>query len=151
MHPAFATILDLNLLQEFLYVPLDIYRKSRHTIDTEADAWLSFLTTDDPKVIMEIITKFPSFAPLYNDIFRFRKDIREVLHMFSEALREMDRNTVQYMIEQQQEVMEKQQKAIEEQQEEMKRQQDEIVKQQGALMEKDAEIAKLRKQLEVQK
>lgn len=90
---------------------------------------------------MEIITKFPSFSPLYNDIFRFRKNIREMLHMFSEALREMDRNTVQYMIEQQQEMMEKQQTEIE--------------KQQIALTEKEAKLAetiaeneRLRQQLE---
>ena len=104
----FDTGLELNLLQEFLYIPLDIFLENRHTIHTETDAWLSFLSMDDPKVILEIITKFPAFIPLYNDIFQFRRDIREVLNMFSKELEEMDRNTIRYMVEQQQDLIEKQ-------------------------------------------
>lgn len=129
----FDTGLKLNLLQEYLYIPLDIYSKNAHTIDTEVDAWLLFLTSDDPNMIMKIIKKFPSFIPLYNDIFEFRQNIREVLNMFSEALREMDRNTVQYMIEQQQEVIEQQQEEIS------------IVR--NTLDKKEAEIKSLQQQL----
>ena len=46
--------------------------------------------------------------------------MKEVLHMFSEALREMDRNTVQYMIEQQQEEIEKQKEEIEQLRQQLK-------------------------------
>ncbi|NLG03062.1 MAG: hypothetical protein GX567_04420 [Clostridia bacterium] len=118
----FDTGLELHLLQEFLYVPLDIFLESGHTIDTEADAWLKFLTSDEPKVIMEIITKFPSFIPLYKDIFEFRQDIKEVLHMYSKALEEMDRNTIKYMIDLQKEEIEKQKEELEKLKEESDKQ-----------------------------
>ena len=137
----FDTGLELNLLQEFLYIPLDIFLENRHTIHTETDAWLSFLSMDDPKVILEIITKFPAFIPLYNDIFQFRRDIREVLNMFSKELEEMDRNTIRYMVEQQQDLIEKQKAALAAKDAEKE----------NALAAKDAEIEQLRKQLTVQK
>ncbi len=53
--------------------------------------------------------------------------------MFSEALRIMDRNTVKYMVEEQQKELEEKQKKIDEQQEQ--------------LLEKDQEIRMLREQL----
>ena len=92
---------------------------------------------DDPKVILEIITKFPAFIPLYADIFQFRRNVREVLNMFSKEPEEMDRNTIRYMVEQQQDMIEKQKAELAEKEKEK----------QAALAAKDTEIEQLRKQL----
>ncbi|HKM21097.1 MAG TPA: hypothetical protein VJZ01_03560, partial [Lachnospiraceae bacterium] len=65
---------------------------------------------------------FPSFIPLYKDIFEFRQDIKEVLHMYSKALEEMDRNTIKYMIDLQKEEIEKQKEELEKLKEESDKQ-----------------------------
>ena len=95
----YDTGLKMEHLQKSIIIALDIFRKNTQTINTELDAWLYFLTSDDPKRIWEIQKKFPSFRPLYHDIFQFRKQIKEVLGMYSEALRIMDRNTVDLMVD----------------------------------------------------
>ena len=45
------------------------------------------------------MNSFPEFAALYKDIAEFRRKPEDVIGMFSEALRIMDRNTTKYMIE----------------------------------------------------
>ena len=76
-----------------------------------------------------------------------RQRPEEVLQMFSEALKIMDRNTVHYMIEEQQKELEEQlkkmkeqQKKSEEQQKELEEQQKELEEQQKLLSVKDQEI-----------
>ena len=51
------TGLELNLLQEYYFVPLDIFRKTIQNkgIQTKLDAWLTFLTSDEPEMILELI------------------------------------------------------------------------------------------------
>ena len=95
------TGLELNLLQEYYFVPLDIFRESIHNkgIQTKLDAWLTFLTSDEPEMILELIQTFPEFKPLYEDIYELCRNIEGVMNMFSKELRELDRNTVQYMID----------------------------------------------------
>ena len=95
------TGLELNLLQEYFFIPLDIFRKNIQNkgIKTKLDAWLTFLTSDDPERILELLQAFPEFKALYEDIYELCRNIEEVMHMFSKELQELDRNTVQYMID----------------------------------------------------
>lgn len=95
------TGLELNLLQEYYFVPLDIFRESIQNkgIQTKLDAWLTFLTSDEPEMILELIQTFPDFKALYEDIYELCRNIEGVMNMFSKELRELDRNTVQYMID----------------------------------------------------
>ena len=76
-----------------------------------------------------------------------RQKPEEVLHMFSEALRIMDRNTVKYMVEEQQKELEEKQRKINDQQEQLGEKQRQIDDQQKQLHEKDQEIRMLREQL----
>ena len=91
--------LSIRRLSGDVIIALDIFRKNTQTITTELEAWLYFLCADDPKRIWEIQEKFPFFKPLYHDIFKFRGKIGEVLNMFSEELRIMDKNTELLMID----------------------------------------------------
>lgn len=95
------TGLELNLLQEYYFVPLDIFRENIQNkgIQTKLDAWLTFLISDEPDMIMELIQTFPEFKPLYEDIYELCRNVEGVMNMFSKELRELDRNTVQYMID----------------------------------------------------
>ena len=82
------------------YISLDIFRDVvQNNIDTRLHAWLTFLCHDEPEMILKLIRTYPDFIPLYQDIAEFRKSPEELMHMFSEALLQMDRNTEKLMVE----------------------------------------------------
>lgn len=54
-------------------------------------------------MILAIVEKYPEFTPLYEQAYEFCRNIEEVMGMFSKELYELDRNTVQYMIDEMQE------------------------------------------------
>ena len=81
-------------------ISLDPFRSVVQNIDTEQKAWLSFLTTDDPDEIVQLVNAYPEFLPCYRDIISFRRRPKDLITTFSDALREMDRNTKVYMVEQ---------------------------------------------------
>ena len=80
-------------------LPIYIFRAMPHNKLKELDAWLYFLGSDDPKDMQRIVQKYPFFQELYQDIIRFRYQPKEVISMYSEALAIMDKNTVEYMID----------------------------------------------------
>ena len=107
----------MNLLQEYCLVALDVFRKKTYSEDrSEQTAWLSLLITETIEDAEKLITEYPWPEDIYKEIAMLRQRPEEVLHMFSEALKIMDRNTVHYMIEEQQKELEEQQKKSEEQQ-----------------------------------
>ena len=119
--PTSDTGLNLNLLQNYIFVPLDIYRdhleallhNSGGRLMTEKEAWLAFLSSDDPRVILLILELFPDiFRPLYDRICTMCQNTKEMMHMFSEELSILDKNTVMMMIEEQQETIEQQKKEL---------------------------------------
>lgn len=101
------TGLKIDLLQKYLFVPLDIFQEIQHnkniSIENRLEAWLAFLCMDEPDVIIAIIEKYPDFRDMYEQIYNICRNIEEVMGMFSEELRELDRNTVQLMIDEMQE------------------------------------------------
>ena len=50
---------------------------------------------------MEVIGAYPEFRELYQEVFLFRSQKKELISMYSEALLILDANTVQYMVEEQ--------------------------------------------------
>ena len=78
----------------------DIYNRG---IESELDAWLTFLGCDEPKYIIELITKYPSFKSMYSDLYDLCQNIERVMEMWSKELQILDRNTVKYMIDELQE------------------------------------------------
>jgi len=126
------TGLKLNLLQEYYFVPLDIFRKNIQNkgIKTKLDAWLTFLTSDEPEMILELICSFPEFKPLYEDIYELCRNVEGVMNMFSKELRELDKNTVQYMIDVMQEEIDTSKKMLSEQSQQLS-EQEQLLKQQA--------------------
>lgn len=134
----FNSGLELNLLQEYIMIPLDIYHKNpdNNTIETPLDAWLTFLSDDRPEKIIELITKYPEFKPMYETLYQMCRNVERVMNMFfSEELRIMDNNTVQYMIDEQAKEIEEKNKLIDSQAKEM----EEMAK----------ELERLRRELEI--
>ena len=156
---SFDTGLQMTLLQEYCLVALDVFRKKPYSENrSKQTAWLSLLTTETIEDAEKLITVYPWLEDIYKEIAMLRQKPEEVLHMFSEALKIMDRNTVHYMIEEQQKELEEQlkklkeqQKKSEEQQKELEEQQKELEEQQKLLSVKDQEIETQRREIETLK
>lgn len=115
------TGLEMELLQKYLFVPLDIFRKIQYNtgIRNKLEAWLTFLSIDDPTVILQLITDYPEFKPLYEQVYYLCQNVERVMEMYSEELRELDRNTVQFMIDDMQNIINRQQAALAEKDQQM--------------------------------
>lgn len=84
-----------------VYISLDTFHFVVQNISTELEAWLTFLSSDQPSDILKLVNRFPKFKSYYADIAAFRQHPKALIYMFSEALTIMDRNTVKYMCEEQ--------------------------------------------------
>ena len=142
----FDSGLKWNLLQEYICIPLDIYKeiydnKTRNMkklrFDNKLEAWLAFLCMDDPEVVIRLIEQYPEFRAMYEEAYQMCQNMDEVMRMFSKELLELDRNTVQLMIDEMQDEINVQKKALEEQA--------------NQLEEKDARLEEQANQLELQR
>ena len=64
---------------------------------------MAFCCIDDPEMIIAIIEQYPEFRAYYEQIYDICRNIEGVMEMFSKELQELDRNTVQLMIDEMQE------------------------------------------------
>ena len=111
------TGISLELLQNYCFIPLDIFRKCTQTkgITNRLDAWLTFLSIDDPDSIVALITRYPEFKDLYTDIYELCRNTEDVMGLFSKELQMLDENTVQYMIDDMQDKIDEQAVTIDKQ------------------------------------
>jgi len=98
---SFDSRLSMDLLQDYIFISLDIFRSKMHNkkVTTLLEAWMIFLSIDDPDEIIRLITSFPQFKPMYETLYQMCRNVENIMGFFSEELREMDRNTVRYMID----------------------------------------------------
>ena len=163
----FNTGIKIELLQDFVLISLDTFKKYRYSdiregrikiTDYDYDSsqyndelvsekmkrdrlkYLSLFVAETPQEIDRLIEIFPDLESVCRDINEYLERPGEVLSMFSEALRILDRNTAELMVDR----MKDEIVDLKEQNEEL----------QQALKvsseEKDAEIARLKKLLEEQ-
>lgn len=134
----FNTGLQLNLLQRFYLISLDVFSENKYPLDknNRLTAWLSLLATRDTEDLDIILTTYPWLEEIYQDMASYLRKPEEVLTMFSDALKILDHNTVQYMIDEMQNTIDGQ-KA-------------EIADQAAQLADKDQQIAALKAQLAAQ-
>ena len=110
------TGLELELLQKYVFIPLDIFRGITHNnLRNKTEAWLTFLSTDEPEIIIKLISQYPEFKEMYEEIYVMCQNVEKVMEMFSKELIQLDRNTVQYMIDEMQDTIDVQKEALEEQ------------------------------------
>lgn len=168
----FDTGLDMKFIQEYFLVALDVYRKIPYPKRrSEQTAWLSLLTVDSPEEGQKLAFEYPEYPwieEILEEIAMLREKPEEVLGMYSEALRILDRNTIKYMIEELEKELEETKEKIEAaeaeakaakaeaKQVEVKVKEAEVrtkeaeakVEEKRAVLEaKDAEIAELKRQL----
>ncbi len=135
--------ISLNLIQKYLFIPLDIFQKIYHNKDitSNADAWLAFLCMDGAEDVIRLITAYPRFKPLYEEIYRLCLNTEKIMGLFSKELQILDENTVQYMMDEMQETINKQQGTIDEQQGTINEMQGQLGEKEDIIEEKDAMIA----------
>jgi len=101
---------ELNFLQEFYLVALDVFQKSEYAkIRNPEDrlaGWLSFFCTENIDDAEELCQTYPWLSDFYVEMAQFGRKPEEMIGMFSEMLREMDRNTIRYMVDDMQEKIE---------------------------------------------
>ena len=148
----FQTGLKLNMLQEYVLIPLDIYKESTHnkTINNKLEAWLSFLCDDSPERILEIVGKYPDFQEMYEEVYEICGNIEGVMDMFSKELLELDRNTVQYMIEEQQEQLDALHKEVDEKRKEVEEQKKRLEEQKRKYVEQQRKYVEQQKMFDEQ-
>ena len=102
--PESDTGVKLNLLQKYLFIPLDIFRKTSHNkpITNKIDAWLTFLSKDEPDDIVKLLEAYPEFKAMYEDVYNLCLNTERIMNMFSKELQILDENTVRYMIDEMQ-------------------------------------------------
>ena len=117
----FDTGLELNLLQEYIFIALDIFKEITHNIDKELDAWLYFLSSDEPE---------------------------ELIAMYNETLALFDKNTVELMIEEQQEEIKKLAEEVRNKKAELEQSKADQREKDKELRKRDEELARLRREIE---
>ena len=94
--------LSLNFLQEYYLIALDVFQKSEYAKHKDSDdhlaGWLSFFCTENTEDAEALCEIYPWLSDLYVEMARFELS-KELIGMFSEMLREMDRNTIRYMVD----------------------------------------------------
>lgn len=152
----FDTGLSVNLLQEYVLVPLDIFRKTTHNkiIENKLDAWLTFLSNDTSEKVKELVEKYPEFRDMYQEIYDICENVEEVVRMFSKELQELDRNTVKFMIEEQEreikaqkEQLRQSEEELQKSQEQLKKNEEELQRSQEQLKQSEEELQKNQEQL----
>ena len=130
-----------------LFVPLDIFHKTMENkdINTELEAGLTFLSTDDPEQIYNLIQKFPIFRDMYEDIFQLCQNTEKVMNMYSKELAQLDHNTAEYMVDEMQKDLDEARSIIREKDDELKLKEDTIQSQSDELEKAYALIEELQK------
>ena len=157
-HQCSNTGLKLNLLQKYLFVPLDIFLDSLQykdiKIQNRLDAWLAFLGSDAPEIIIDIIEQYPDFKEMYQQVYDICRNIEEVMGMFSKELLEMDRNTVELMIDemqdeikQQKEVIEKKDTIIQKNEAALKEKDEALQQNKKVIQQKDSELQEMQEKM----
>ncbi len=127
MKQASDTGLQMDLLQEYTFIAIDIFKKILQNKGVrkcnKLDAWLAFLSVDEPERIVELIEVYPEFEPLYKEVYGMCRNMEDFMGIFSEELAILDKNTVDYMIDEMQDKIDEQKETINDLEDKLARQQ----------------------------
>ena len=108
------TGVEMNLLQEYTFICLDIIQNEDRKIENRLEEWLVFLSQDDPDMIIKLLNQNADFQEIYEEVYTICLNMERMMEMFSKELAILDRNTVKLMIdEMEEEVVEAKRKADE--------------------------------------
>ncbi|MEI3189343.1 MAG: hypothetical protein V8S38_06625 [Lachnospiraceae bacterium] len=84
------------------------------------------MSSDEPEDIVRLITDYPEFKVIYDEVYNLCLNVEKVMEMFSKELKELDQNTVQLMIEEMQEELDAKDVEIKTQKKELESKDDRI-------------------------
>ena len=76
-----------------------------------------FLSVEEPEQIIELLEKYLKFRPMYEQVYEMCRSTERVMGMFSRELKELDDNTVEFMIDELKEMVDKEKARAEEEKE----------------------------------
>ena len=146
------TGLEVDLLQEYTFICLDIFKTVIHNKDrkiaNKLEEWLVFLSEDDPEMILRLLETAPEFGAFYEEVYELCRDTERMMEMYSKELQELDRNTVRYMVDEMQKEITEQKKELESKDKELESKDKEIVNQRQELESKGKELESKDKEIE---
>ncbi len=144
------TGIEIELLQKYVFIPIDIFKETQQNkgITGKLDAWLMFFSADAPGEIEKLIKAYPQFKPMYEEAYEMCRNMEEIMGLFSKELRELDRNTVQLMIDEMQEELEQKREEIEYTKDELEQKREEVEHTKEELEQKKEELEQKREELE---
>lgn len=87
---------------------------------------MTFLCEDDPELMLELIEAYPEFEALYREVYEMCLDMERMMRIFSKELEELDKNTVQYMIDEMQDTIDAQKEQLSQQKEQLSQKDEQI-------------------------
>lgn len=136
--------LKIDLLQEYDFIALDIFRKKLQNNGIEKnnrlEAWLAFLCEDNPELILELIKVYPDFEAIYKEVYEMCLDTERMMGIFSKELEVLDKNTVQYMIDEMQDTIDEQKVQLTQKDAQLIHQKVQLSQKDSQLTQKDLQI-----------
>jgi len=147
------TGLRLELLQKYIFVPIDIFLKKKDNIDisNRLNAWLLFLGSDDPADIVRLIKAYPEFKAMYQQIYEMCVNVEDMMGLFSKELAMMDSNTVTYMMDEMKAEIDRQKAELEKTESELEKKNSELEKKNSELEKKSSELKRQQEENEALK
>ena len=138
------------MLQKYVFIPLDIFRRVHQNklIETEIEAWLTFLSSDEVEDIINLIETYPEFKSLYETLYSMCENIEGVMSMFSEELYQLDKNTAEFMVDEYSRIAEEQKTLIAQMNVELAQKTDELAQKTDELAQKSDVIAEQKQIIE---
>lgn len=145
----FDTELKLELLQEYYLIALDVFRDSRYARDiNEMNGWISLLVTESVEQAYELMQVYPWLESIYADMAEYMQRPQEVLGMFSEALKILDRNTMKLMVDEMKQEADELKQEIEEKKTQLEEKKTQLEEKDKKLEEKDKKLEEKDKKIE---
>ena len=96
----FNTGLDLHMPERFCIIALDVFREIPYSEIKKCSqsAWLLLLSTEKLEDAERLVQDYPWMSPIFQEIAALRRRPEEVFDMWSEALLQMDENTLKYQV-----------------------------------------------------
>ena len=103
------------------------------------------MSSDEPEDIVRLITDYPEFKVIYDEVYNLCLNVEKVMEMFSKELKELDQNTVQLMIDEMQEEIDSQKRALSSKDVELETQKKELESKDNRIRELEEKLKALQK------
>ena len=143
-HQAFNTGLEMDMLQEYIFIALDSFHDLVPDPSNELEAWLAFVSARTLTEIDRVILKFPSFQTIKDDVIMYGEtQPEEVLRMYLDCLDLFDYNDRLQDLKETKAKVEQLEKEVAEKEAALAQKDDALAQKDNALAQKDDAFAQI--------